>query len=48
MIDRKIDKAAIKKFLAAFPATAILGPRQSGKTTLARELKMKMIGSGSR
>lgn len=39
MIDRKIDKAAIKKSLAAFPATAILGPRQSGKTTLAREFK---------
>ncbi|MEW6367348.1 MAG: ATP-binding protein [Acidobacteriota bacterium] len=37
MIDRPVDKAAIRKLMAGFPVTAILGPRQAGKTTLARE-----------
>lgn len=37
MIDRPSDRTAIADLLAAFPVTAILGPRQSGKTTLARE-----------
>ncbi|MDR3568125.1 MAG: ATP-binding protein [Syntrophobacteraceae bacterium] len=36
-IDRPFDKSALAKFMAAFPVTAILWPRQSGKTTLARE-----------
>jgi hypothetical protein len=31
------DKAALVRLMEAFPVTAILGPRQSGKTTLARE-----------
>jgi predicted AAA+ superfamily ATPase len=36
-IDRPDDKAALTTLKAAFPVTAILGPRQSGKTTLAHE-----------
>jgi len=36
-IDRPADKSAIAVLLASFPVTAILGPRQSGKTTLAYE-----------
>jgi len=37
MIDRPTDKASLATLMAAFPVTAILGPRQAGKTTLARE-----------
>ncbi len=37
MIDRPIDKAALHRLMMGFPVTAILGPRQSGKSTLARE-----------
>jgi predicted AAA+ superfamily ATPase len=37
MIDRPTDKAILHELMAAFPVTAILGPRQSGKTTLAHE-----------
>jgi len=37
MIKRKIDLQNIKNLIRAFPVTAILGPRQSGKTTIARE-----------
>jgi len=37
MIDRPTDRAAIADLMATFPVMAILGPRQSGKTTLARE-----------
>jgi uncharacterized protein len=37
MIDRPIDKKEVENRIRAFPATAILGPRQCGKTTLARE-----------
>jgi uncharacterized protein len=37
-IPRDIDMHQIKRRLAAFPVTAILGPRQCGKTTLARTL----------
>ena len=37
MIERPTDKASLAKLMAAFPVTAILGPRQAGKTTLARE-----------
>lgn len=36
-IDRPHDKSALAAFMATFPVTAILGPRQSGKTTLAHE-----------
>jgi len=37
MIDRTIDKKEISGLLDQFQVTAIIGPRQSGKTTLARE-----------
>ena len=37
MIDRPTDKVILNELLAAFPVTVILGPRQSGKTTLAHE-----------
>ena len=36
MINRPFDQAAITDLMAVFPVTGILGPRQSGKTTLAR------------
>ena len=36
MIDRAIDKREIKKLLSQFPVTALVGPRQCGKTTMAR------------
>jgi predicted AAA+ superfamily ATPase len=36
MIDRAIDRKEIKKLLSQFPVTALIGPRQCGKTTLAR------------
>ncbi len=39
MIDRSADKAKLSELMAAFPVTAIIGPRQAGKTTLAREFK---------
>jgi len=35
MIPRPTDHERIERLLADFPVTAILGPRQSGKTTLA-------------
>jgi predicted AAA+ superfamily ATPase len=38
LIDRPTDKAALARLMAVFPVTGILGPRQSGKTTLAHEL----------
>ncbi|MDO8722141.1 MAG: AAA family ATPase [Syntrophales bacterium] len=38
LIDRKTDRATLSKFMSLFPVTAILGPRQCGKTTLARTL----------
>lgn len=37
MIERKIDFQNILKRISIFPVTAILCPRQCGKTTLARE-----------
>jgi len=37
-IDRKTDQATLAQFMSMFPVTAILGPRQCGKTTLARTL----------
>lgn len=38
MIDRKTDRANLARLISLFPVTAILGPRQCGKTTLARTL----------
>jgi uncharacterized protein len=38
LIDRKADRAILSKLMSIFPVTAILGPRQCGKTTLARTL----------
>ncbi len=37
LIDRAIDRREIQKRIESFPVTAILGPRQVGKTTIARE-----------
>jgi predicted AAA+ superfamily ATPase len=39
MIARQIDKATLLSLMAAFPVTCIVGPRQAGKTTLAREFE---------
>ncbi len=39
MINRSKDVLALAKLMETFPVTAILGPRQAGKTTLAREFK---------
>lgn len=36
MIDRAIDRGALLKLLKSFRVTVILGPRQCGKTTLAK------------
>lgn len=38
MIERKKDLESIQKLLKSFPATALLGPRQCGKTFLAHRL----------
>ena len=37
MLDRRVRRELVKR-LAAFPAVALVGPRQCGKTTLARSL----------
>jgi len=34
----RIKENAIREFISFFPVTAILGPRQCGKTTLAKEI----------
>ncbi|HFA48693.1 MAG TPA: ATP-binding protein [Bacteroidetes bacterium] len=39
IIERKKDQNAIKELLGIFPVTAILGPRQVGKTTLAKTFR---------
>ncbi len=39
MIRREIDLQQLEKWVAQFPVTALLGARQCGKTTLAREFK---------
>lgn len=39
MLDRPMDKAKLSELMASFPVTAILGPRQAGKTTLAKEFR---------
>ena len=38
LIDRKTDRATLSKLMSVFAIMAILGPRQCGKTTLARTL----------
>lgn len=38
LIERKKDLQEVSRLMAVFPVTAILGPRQCGKTTLARTL----------
>jgi predicted AAA+ superfamily ATPase len=43
MISRPYDRAALQVLLDEFPVTAILGPRQSGKTTLAREFDARHL-----
>jgi len=39
LVTRTQDLRAVESLLATFPVTAILGPRQCGKTTLARAFK---------
>jgi predicted AAA+ superfamily ATPase len=39
IIERSIDKTGIQRFINEFPVTAILGPRQCGKTTIAKEFR---------
>jgi len=39
MIDRQIDLRGLRKLIRLFPVTALLGPRQCGKTTLAHQLE---------
>lgn len=41
LIDRPIDLKEINELISQFPVTAILGARQSGKTTLANQLKFQ-------
>ena len=43
IIERHKDHRAIAELLGIFPVTAILGPRQVGKTTLAKTFKPKHI-----
>lgn len=40
-IQREKDSQDVKKLISLFPLTAILGPRQCGKTTLAKTLAYK-------
>lgn len=42
-IDRKRDRHEIEKLMSIFPVTAILGPRQVGKTTLAKTFQPEHI-----
>lgn len=39
MITRHYDKAALQLLMDEFPVTAILGPRQAGKTTIAHDFE---------
>lgn len=41
MISRPADIAALARLMATFPVVAILGPRQCGKTTLARGISAR-------
>lgn len=47
MISRSRAESAIGRSVAANPITAILGPRQCGKTTLARRVARKQPGATS-
>lgn len=38
IIERKIDLREVKRLIHGFPATAILGPRQCGKTFLSQQI----------
>ena len=40
MLNRKVDFKEIKKSISDFRVTAILGPRQSGKTTIAKQFSV--------
>ena len=42
----RLAEARISDLLTRFPAVAVLGPRQVGKTTLARRLVEK-LGAGA-
>jgi uncharacterized protein len=44
MIERLLTPKVIES-MADYPAVALLGPRQAGKTTLARELEYALAGS---
>jgi len=48
MIDRKEDVAAVRKLLRSFPVVCVLGARQVGKTTLAREVGRRFAGRAER
>src|SRR3989338_4700524 len=39
IIQRKHDLESVRRLIKSFPATAILGPRQCGKTFLAKQIK---------
>ena len=39
LIDRTYDQDRLSHLIGMFPATAMLGPRQCGKTTLARAMR---------
>ncbi|MFH1714916.1 MAG: ATP-binding protein [Elusimicrobiota bacterium] len=39
IIDRKQDIEKIRKYIGLFPITAILGPRQAGKTFISKQIK---------
>lgn len=40
MIKRPVDKSILSSLMDLFPVTAILGPRQSGKTTIAKQFNV--------
>jgi hypothetical protein len=46
MIGRARHRAALAGLLRRFPVVALLGPRQVGKTTLAREIGTRGAGNG--
>ena len=44
MVIDRIAQPRVQELLTGFPAVALLGPRQAGKTTLARDLAEAMSG----
>jgi len=44
MIDRRAERAHVGRLQRQFPVVALLGPRQVGKTTLARQLAGRSTG----